>query len=168
MTNPSAPDTSNDLVIRGADGDPVPLGTRMLEKESYERVVEGLKIMADSAAHLAAAEPQARETWNGLCSRLDIARRIVVQRAGLTDVIKERQTNAVMRNPLPWVVARNRFREGGRQAAGGLRQLATCHRGDFAFSQMAMQIEDMVRKLSEGAKKKLKSRLWMPGQPTRH
>jgi hypothetical protein len=48
MTDDSAPHIpgtfeANDLVFRGADGDPLPHanGTRMIEKESYERVIEG-------------------------------------------------------------------------------------------------------------------------------
>lgn len=158
------PDTSNNLVIRGADGDPVPTGTRMIEKESYERVVEGLKIMADAAAHLVRLEPSSAHIWRGVHQRLDTTRRAAVQYAGLTEPMQQQETEAKRNgDTMPWVEARKRFREGGKQAAGGMRQLATCHRSDFAWSRMAGEIEDMVRKLSEGARKKLRPpSLWVP------
>lgn len=166
--NPIVPDTSNDLVVRGSDGDPVPLGTRMIERESYERVVEGLKIMADSAAHLAALEPQSRLIWNAMRDRLDKCRRIAVQRAGLSEVMQQRQTEEPRHGVLPWMAARKRFMEGGKQAAGGMRQLATCHRMDFVWSKMAGEIEELIRKLQEGGRKKRAMRMPLILPPSYH
>lgn len=131
-----------------ANGDPVRQGTLMLERESYERVIEGLKMVSDACAHLMRHEPLQAEHWRKFMVRFDQARRIAVQHAGLGLVMKETETSEVRGEPLPWKLCRQRFLEGVVQAAGGCRQLATCHRGDLWFSTMAGTLEDMSRKLN--------------------
>lgn len=144
----------NNLVVRDASGDPVPLGTRMIEKESYERVIEGLKIAAEGAAHLAVHEYDSRNIngvnlYSALAKRLDLARRIAVERAAIDEtVMRQRETELVRGQPMRYREAKRRFREGIKQAAGGMRQLATCHRGDFVWSKMAGDLEGMLAKLT--------------------
>jgi hypothetical protein len=136
------------FVELGADGDPIRQGTLMLEKESYERVIEGLKMISDACAHLIHHEPLNAEYWRGFMTRFDKARLICVQEAGLGLSMREKETQEVRGNPRPWRECRQRFLDGIEQAAGGCRQLATCHRGDLWWSQMAETLDDMARKLN--------------------
>jgi hypothetical protein len=143
-------------VILDRYGDPAldPKATRMIEKESYERVIEGLRMASDAAMHLATREPQSAGIWTALGAKLDLVRRGFVQKAGLEDVQRQRATEKVWSNPLPWRDARDRFREGLRQAGGGCRQLAVCFRMELYYSQMANTLEEMLRKLTVGAARK--------------
>lgn len=152
MTESPQPEDNN-LVVRDAQGDPLPLGTRMLEKESYERVIEGLKLAAEGAAHLAvhyyrAHEITAVNAYSGLARRFDELRLLAVEIAGAGDRHLHKETQEVRGNPLAFIHARVRLRNGLKQAGGGMRQLATCHRGDLRWSIMASQIEEMHRKLT--------------------
>lgn len=130
-----------------ANGDPVRQGSLMNERQSYERVIEGLKMISDACAHLIKHEPGNAGQWRGYLTRFDQARRICVQHAGLALTMKEKQTDDVRGDPMAWRKARERFLEGVEQAAGGCRQLATCHRGDLWWSQMAETLDSMARKL---------------------
>jgi hypothetical protein len=145
LTPPPIPGTpeANDLVVRGADGDPIahPGGTRMIERESYERVIEGLKISADACMHLAKEERQHGETWRAIGQTLDRVRLAAVSLAGIGFTMQQRETQMVTGAPLTWRKSRDRFLEGLRQATGGMRQLATCFRGDFQWSIMAQDLE---------------------------
>lgn len=141
---------ANDLVVRDSRGDPVlaPDATRMIERESYERVIEGLRISADAAQHLAAREPQAAGLWRATSGKLDQVRRIAVQKAGLGLVLREQETRRkdggdVMR----YKDARARFREGLQQASGGARQLATCFRADIGWSTIGKLLEDIEQSM---------------------
>lgn len=139
-----------DLVVRGADGDPIPLGSRMIEKESYERIIEGTKMAADAASRLARMESEHIEYWNGWLRRLDAIRKICIQIAGFGDVIKFNETRPSWGgDPGGWTSARKMFREGIKQAGGGARQMATCHRGDLVWSRVASTLEDMTAKLNQ-------------------
>lgn len=130
-----------------ANGDPVRQGTLMLEKESYERVIEGLKMISDACAHLIKHEPENGEVWRGYQTRFDQARLICVQHAKLGLTMREQETGEVRGDPIPWRQCRQRFLDGVTQAAGGCRQLATCHRGDIWWTQMAETLDGMARKL---------------------
>lgn len=144
--NPAAP--PEHLIATDANGDPVRQGSLMDERQSYERVIEGLKMISDACAHLIRHEPLKAEYWRGFQTRMDQARRICVQYAGLGLVLKENETRELRGEPLPWRQCRQRFLDGVEQAAGGCRQLATCHRGDLWWSTMAMTLDDMARKLN--------------------
>lgn len=137
------PQNPNNLVVRGADGDPIPHpnGTRMIEKESYERVVEGLKMAADACVHLAKHETVKATLWIDIGQMLDKMRRDAVALAGNDLVMKQTETQQARGTPYSWKKARERFLDGIRQATGGMRQLATCFRGDFTWSFMAQQLE---------------------------
>jgi hypothetical protein len=135
------------LIEVDAQGDPIRQGTLMLEKESYERVIEGLRMISDSCAHLIKHEPESADVWRGYLVRFDKARLICVQYARLGLTMKEKETGEVRGDPLPWKECRQRFLDGVIQAAGGCRQLATCHRGDMWWTRMADVLDEMARKL---------------------
>jgi hypothetical protein len=83
-----------------ASGDPIRQGTLMLEKESYERVIEGLRMTSDACAHLIRHEPLKADYWRGFMTRMDQARRICVQYAGLGLVMQQNQTAELRGEPL--------------------------------------------------------------------
>jgi hypothetical protein len=140
---PVNPANDPNAIVLGSDGDPMPhpTGTRMIEKESYERVVEGLKMAADACMHLAKQEPQHAQIWKEIGQTLDKVRLEAVRLAGLDLVMKQLETQGARGNPYTWRRARQRFLDGLRQATGGMRQLATCFRGDLRWSIMAQQLE---------------------------
>lgn len=131
-------------------GDPLPQGTRMIEYESYERVIEGLKTSADACMHLAKHEATREGVDNrrGLALKLDQCRRMCIQHAGVDDPRRASPTEfEAMGLPLPWREARDQLIEGLTQAAGGARQLATCFRIDFVWSRVAWQLETLERSI---------------------
>lgn len=140
---PLAEDDPNKGIELDANGDPVRQGSLMNEKQSYERVIEGLKIASDAAAHLAKAEGPNGQQWRGIAGKLDQCRRICVQKAGLGLTMREKETGEVRGEAMRYRLGRERFREGLVQAAGGMRQLATCHRGDIYWSITASEIEKL-------------------------
>lgn len=150
LTPPPTPGTpeANDLVVRGADGDPLPDRTRltsMVEIESYERVIEGLKMSADACMHLAKQEPQHGETWKSIGHMLDKLRLQACQLAGLTLAMQQKETQGARGNPYTWRKARDRFLNGLQQSIGGMRQLATCFRADFQWAAMAQELDRRER-----------------------
>lgn len=132
-----------------AHGDPIRQGSLMNERQSYERIIEGLKIASDRAMHLMKMSSDIRDGdgWRRIASHLDQVRRMAVQHAGLGLVMQEHETPEVRGDPMRWRKARDEFREGLIQAAGGARQLATCHRGDITWSSVATQLETLERKI---------------------
>ncbi len=170
---PGTPE-ANDLVVRGADGDPLPhpTGVRMVEKESYERVIEGLRMTADACMHLAKMEPAEAETWKGIGQLMDRLRLEACKLARTDLSMKQLETPEMRGAPVNWRVARNRFLDGVRQATGGMRQLASCFRGDYTWSFMAQQLErkeQIFRALLVGSKPQAKgSGLILPPGFARH
>lgn len=164
---PSTEVDPNKGIQLDAHGDPIRQGTLMIEKESYERVIEGLKIAADASRHLVKSESANAGQWRGLAVRLDQARKICVQHAGLGLVMKEKETADVRGDPMNWRWARDRFRYGITQATGGCKQMATCHRSDFWWSKMATSLEDLKLKLRPKTAQQLTNRnrpkLILPG-----
>jgi len=143
---------NDNLIQRDSQGDVIPLGTKMIEKESYERVIDGLRIAAEACAHLAFHyksfdDVDTVNAYAGIARRLDQCRLICVDHAKLGDTpMKQQETAEVRKGPMHFSYARKRMRDGLKQASGGMRQLATCHRGDLSWSRMAGQVEEMLRK----------------------
>jgi len=170
--NPAAP--PEQVIATDANGDPIRQGSLMDERQSYERVIEGLKMVSDACAHLIRHEPLREDYWRGFMTRMDQARRICVQYAGLGLVMQQKETEVLRGDPLPWKQCRQRFLDGIDQAAGGCRQLATCHRGDLWWSEMAKTLDDMSRKLNAARRAAVKRAvreapaLILPAGYTRH
>jgi len=145
------------LVVRGEDGDPVmsPLATKMIEIESFERVVEGLKMAADGAAHLTVLDFRSSATWAQRKKILDNVRKVAVQKIGAAQVLAFEETKDVRGTPIEWKAARHRWKEGLRQAAGGMRQMGSVWRQNILYSQIANQLES----LADAAKSDMVSRL---------
>lgn len=146
---PDEPETKG--IERDKHGDPVLQGTRMIEKESYERVVEGLKMAADGSAHLAFAHRDIGELelgmkWANLAIMLDKIRLAAIDVAAIEDKSRFRGTDEIRRDPMPFMRAVDRVNNGFKQAAGGMRQLATCFRADYRWSNMATMVENLERK----------------------
>ena len=118
---PGTPE-ANDLVVRGIDGDPIrdrSRFTKMIEIESFERVIEGLKMAADACMHLAKLEPQDCETWKAIGQLLDKVRMQALQLGGIKIAFGSIETMDVRGTPYGWRHARGRFLDGLRQATAG-------------------------------------------------
>jgi len=171
---------SNNLVERGPDGDPLPQGTRMIEVESLERVIEGLKMAADSCARLAVIDERSAElaaqALGAPYQRGEAWQKWNLIRANLDGVCKHagelaREGAVFHETPIrhggvvgEWKEARDRLTDGVMQAAGGARQMATCHRGDMNWHNCAKQLETMQEKLAGKGQKRspLRGKLWTP------
>lgn len=138
-------DAQNNLVQLGENGDPLPdpKSVEMRERQSYERVVEGLAIAADRAKHCARTETARFHMWMRLALNLDKLRRTAVELAGLSD--KPVQESGEVRGAqISWLRAKREFSEGLKQAAGGARQIAIVHRGDVMWLTIARQIDQLA------------------------
>jgi len=154
-----------------ANGDPVRQGSLMVERQSYERVTDGLRIAAEACMHLACAEmtTAGRVNRKGLAWRLDRCRRACIVLAGLDDPAKASPTAEVRGTPMAFARARSRLVYGLQQAAGGARQLATCHRCDIAWSNVARQLETLERNLRRPpARPRIGNGLFLPTGYVRH
>lgn len=162
---PDDPNNPNNLVVRGSDGDPVFTGVKMIEVESIERIVEGLKMSADACQHLAKQEPSHGQVWKEIGAALDRVRLEACKLSGSTNANQSKPTEGARGNPYAWKRARSRFLDGLKQATGGMRQLATCFRGDFRWSLMAQQLETRekaFRDLLLGKEPRKASKLILP------
>lgn len=151
---PDEPETKG--IERDKHGDPVLQGTRMKERESYERVIDGLKIAAEAAAHMAFSHHEFGDAEAGirrakLAITLDKVRMRVVNLAGIEDRSRHHGTQEIRRNPMTIIDAVKRFNYGIKQASGGASQMATCYRDDQISERLAMasvsrELADLERK----------------------
>ena len=138
-------EAQNNLVQRDEQGNVVQdeSAVQMLERDSYERVVEGLAIAADRAKHCARGEPSRFSMWMALADKLDKVRKAAVELAGLSEKPVQ-QSGDVRGEAIDWLTARKQFNEGLKQAAGGARQIAIVHRGDAFWLTIARQIDQLA------------------------
>lgn len=103
-------------IVRGRHGDPArdPKAVLMIERQSYERLIDGLRIAAEASMHLARYEAKAQDRWrrsSTTCaappSSMPASR--ITLRAGPTEEVRR--------------AARVRPIDGLKQAKGGARQL---------------------------------------------
>ena len=177
MTETATPDDApfsdepKQRIIVDANGDPERQGTLMIERQSYERLIEGLKIAADAAMHMAcraATEAEANSRVR-LALHLDKCRLICVEHAGVEDRIGQRQTEVVRgREPMRWREARERLLFGLNQASGGARQLATCFRIDLTWSRTAFMLETLESKVRNPKRMTQHNPLLLPTGYVRH
>lgn len=150
-TDPNAELPPENPIILDANGDPLRQGSLMNEKQSYERIVDGLQVMAEASAHMAQRDKNRRQKLLEITIRLDVVRVTAVRKAGISEPMKQRDTVLTPNPPMAWKEARKRFRDGSKQAAGGFRQLATCHRGELLWSRMAVEVERLADNVNKGA-----------------
>ena len=162
-------ENDNNLVIRDErTGDIVQeTGSRMDEHQSYQRVIDGLKIAAEASAHLVITDAEFGDYWRALRKALDGLRKAAVGVSGLDLTMRFKETADPRGGFLPWREARDRLHEGIKQAAGGMRQLAVSHRGDMVYSRMANDLESMQAKIKAAATQRAKKatrrgQLWIP------
>ena len=129
------------------------LGSRMLERDSYDVTIDGLRESAEGAAHLMVRRED--PSWGSVVTILDRIRLSVVKTGGLEMVSKEQQT----REPegamvMSMLQAYERLFEGLKKAERGCRQLAVCHRMDLRWSMYATQFEKMRDNCSKLVRKK--------------
>jgi hypothetical protein len=171
MSDAPLDDDQGPGIALDANGDPVRQGALMVERQSYERVIEGLKIAADACMHLAKREvtPEGVGNRRRLAMNLDQCRRMCIQHAGIEDVIRSSPTQQDVRGePLSFLEARNRLMEGLQQAAGGARQLATCHRIDLTWASVAQQLEKLERSIRTPKRMRTHNPLLLPTGYVRH
>ena len=124
-------------------------GTKMTERDSYERVIEGLKIASDGCRNLATYF--GREQWDMQADVLDMTRKQLVRLAGIgvtgDDAPSHRKLYG---SALTRMEAYDRVYAGLTQAAGGMLQIAGGQRGDLRWSKvafMAYSLRDTAGKL---------------------
>lgn len=149
----------NGLVQTDINGDPLPdeRAIKMLERESYERMVDGLKIAAEAASHLARMDVRSRAGWERRRFLLDNVRKKAVAKAGVERALNFKETAPVEGEPMSWRAARARWKEGLKQASGAMRQMAVCWRQETIYSLIANQLDsladqaknEMVARISE-------------------
>lgn len=147
--DPSIPDPNANLIRRDKDGEIIAPGSVMIEPQSYEQLVAGLRLAAEGAAHLAAGALVGNDRglaalYAGLATRLDMVRMLAVKVAKIEEsTLNQRETQLPRSAPMGYMAARRRFLDGLKRSSGAARQLAICHRGDIRFSQMAESLLSM-------------------------
>lgn len=146
MDDTFIPETSADVEV---PGDFDRRGTKMSERQSYERCIEGLKLAADGCRNLATYF--SREAWDAQADIFDKVRAAVVKLGGIelpgdaTLTAKKFGGEALTRNE-----SYSRVVDGLGQAAGGMLQIASGHRGDLRWSKlafMAFSLRDTANKI---------------------
>lgn len=123
-------------------------GVLMRERESYERVIEGLKMAADGAHHLVKNKQDGN--WRQMSAVFDKLRAQIAKLGGLSSEAQD----AVPTEPLDGSktmglhASFERVYNGLNMATKGSRQIATCHRGDLRWSKYAIIIETLRDKCS--------------------
>ena len=125
-------------------------GTLMKERESWERVIDGLKLASDGARNMARfARP---DVWNRFAMYLDQIRRAMAQEAGFNRAQDTIDSAAVVGDSsLSWAAASARVFVGLKDAAAGARQISLGQRMDIRWTNYANQIDKLRLKAHEQA-----------------
>lgn len=125
-------------------------GIRMVEFESYERIIDGLKSASDAARHMARWKNP--DLWNALAQFLDQLRRAMVKEAGFDRPNDGRDSQQVFGGEgLTWSDANTRMLTGLKDAAAGARQISLGQRMDLRWTRYANQLDAMRDKAHEMA-----------------
>lgn len=151
-------------------GDPLRQGSLMVERQSYEQMIAGLRIAAEAFMHLAAYETTEEGVNNrrGLALRIDQCRRICIQHAGIEDPVRSSPTAEVRGRPLPWKDAYKRVLDGLMRATNAAFQLASCQRGDLWWTRVAMNLQDFESSVRQPVRRTINPLLLPTGYVTRH
>lgn len=125
-------------------------GTVMAELESWERIIEGLKMAADGARHM--ARYGKRDECNRFASYLDQLRRAVIRDGGF-DRPADATASVVQfgGEGIPLPQACRRVAEGLKMSAAGADQIAQCQRLDMRwvlYAQRFRTLADIEAKLA--------------------
>lgn len=125
-------------------------GTVMREFESYERIIEGLKLAADGARHI--ARRRAPDLWNRAAQLFDSLRKAVIKDAGY-DRPQDRTDSHEQwgGEGMSFTTAHSRMMDGLRMAVVGAEQIANCQRLDLRWLRYASQIRAMRDKAHQMA-----------------
>ena len=124
-------------------------GTLMVEFESYERIVEGLKKASDGARNMARFKNP--DLWNRLAQFLDQVRRAIVQDAGYNRLTDAKDSQVAVGGDMTWTDANTRIVTGLKDASAGARQIALGQRMDLRWTRYANQLDAMRDKAHEMA-----------------
>ena len=117
-------------------------GSVMRELESWERIVDGMKMAADGARHV--ARHRSPDMWNKLALFLDTLRKAVITDGGFDRPEDAKETSAQWGGEgLSFTLAHRRLMDGLKMAAAGAEQIAQCQRMDLRWMRYAMQIRTM-------------------------
>ena len=122
-------------------------GIRMLEVDSYDRVIDGLKQAAEGARN--AACHRHGDAWNRVADTF-YKLRIMMSRLGAMNRPSDTVLSKVIFGApkMQLVASYMRIHEGLKGAAAGARQLASCHRGDLRWTLCARQMDELQKKCS--------------------
>lgn len=133
-------------------------GTVMVEKESWERVIEGLKLASDGCRNMARfANP---ESWNKFADFTDQVRRAMIQLAGFdrpqdgTPSLQLFGGEGISRTE-----ALSRIRTGFDGAASGSRQIAQAQRMDLRWQIRANHIDKLRSTATEMARQEVQRKV---------
>lgn len=125
---------------------PERLGIRMLEGDSIDRVVDGLKMAGDGMMHL--AHWRQDFTWEVMARGLDALRIKLARlaRSRPTDEIPSRDPGGM--GTLTTIECYERVYDGLSMASRACRQMATGHRGDLRWSKAANDLDKWKDRMS--------------------
>lgn len=115
-------------------------GSLMTELESWERVIEGLKLASDGARNM--ARHRAPDLWNRLAAYFDSLRKAVIKDGGFdrpSDATSSQQAWGA--DGISSGEAHKRLMNGLKGAAAGCRQLSLGQRMDLRWSMYADRID---------------------------
>jgi hypothetical protein len=117
-------------------------GSVMFEYESYERVVEGLKLASDGARNMARFRDA--DAWNMLAQYFDSLRKAIVQLAGLDRGADAKETTAKWGGEgISPSASMTRVTRGLKDAAAGSNQIAQAQRMDIRWLKYAGKFDDL-------------------------
>ena len=127
-------------------------GSIMREFESYERIVEGLKLASDGARNMVQFAPDEakKDAWNKSASFFDQIRRAIVQDSGYNRLVDTQDSKQVFGGEgLTWSVANSRILTGLKDAEAGASQIALGQRLDLRWTRYANMLRSLRDKASQ-------------------
>jgi len=119
-------------------------GSLMSELQSYERIIEGLRMASDAAKHIAVIKEDQR--WTRIAHALCVVQKAIADRARMNRPQDSEINLDLPAETMPVTAAFIRHIDGLAQAIGGLRQMATYHRMQEFWLKWVKQLEDMRSK----------------------
>ena len=125
-------------------------GSIMREFESYERIVEGLKLASDGARNMVqfARDQDKKDAWNKSASFFDQIRRAIVQDSGYNRLVDTQDSKQVFGGEgMTWSTANSRILTGLKDAEAGASQIALGQRLDLRWTRYS----NLLRSLRDKA-----------------